>query len=67
MAAQPFGGGQRHAQRENAQHPTGPQAAGERHTERGVKTQECRQTDHRERQQPAEGRRVDQKSKPDPI
>ena len=67
VAAQPFRRGQRHAQSQDAQCATGPKNASQGDAERRIDGEQRRQADHRERQQPAEGRSVDQKGEADPI
>ena len=59
--------GQRHAQSQDARRPARPQQARQRDAERGEDREHCRQADDRDRQQPAEGRRIDQEGITDPI
>ena len=67
MAAQPFRRGQRYAQSEDTQRATRPNQACQHDAQRHVDRGDCGQADHRDRQQPAEGRSIDQKGVADPI
>ena len=67
VTAQPFRGGKRNAERQETQRAPDPQGAGQRDAERGEEREHRRQADDRDRQQPAEGRRIDQKGIADPI
>ena len=67
MAAQPFGRGQRHTEREDAERTPRPQHPRHRHSERSKERKHRRQADDRDREQPAEGRRIDQEGVADPV
>src|SRR5215468_6847434 len=67
VAAQPFDKGQRYSQSEQAPPVRQPERPRQRQAKPSVDSKHRRKPDDCKRQQPAEGRRIDQESEADPI